>query len=326
MARDIDDRSPGSASQGVPVMSAPAHNPVLCSTSVSLLQPAKGMVILDGTFGRGGHARRLLDAGAEVLGLDLDHDAVAVCEEMSRARPGLSCRALSFRKLDEALTAVDRSTVDGILLDLGVSSPQIDRPDKGFTYRESGPLDLRFDQQSGETAAELLARLEHEELADLLWKYGEERRSRRIARAIVKAGQDEPVVTTKQLYDVVARVSGRGPRLNATLSRVFQALRIVVNDELGALEEALARVPDCLSPGGRCVVISYHSLEDRIVKRWLAKANRECICPPEIPVCSCNHERTMKILTRRAIRPDEAETAENPRARSARLRAGEKVQ
>ncbi len=306
-------------------MKTPKHIPVLCDTAVTLLAPEPGKVYVDGTFGRGGHAKRLLDAGAEVLGLDLDHDAVAVCEEMSRARPALRCRALSFRKLGEALASQGWTSVDGILLDLGVSSPQIDIPAKGFTYREGGPLDLRFDQQAGETAAELVARLEADELADLLWRYGEERRSRRIARAIVQAGRDEPVDTTSRLQAAVARVSGRGPRLNATLSRVFQALRIAVNDELGALEEALAAAVDCLSPGGRCVVISYHSLEDRIVKRWLRKANQDCICPPELPVCACTHRRTMKVLTRRAMRPSESETAKNPRARSARLRAGERV-
>ncbi len=306
-------------------MSAPAHVPVLRDTSITYLAPAPGKRFVDGTFGRGGHASALLDAGAEVLGLDLDPDAIAVCRELADRRPGLRCRALSFRRLGEALAREGWPAADGVLLDLGVSSPQIDRPEKGFAHRADGPLDLRFDPTSGETAAELVARLEPEALADLLWSYGEERRSRRIARAVAAAALEAPVDTTTRLRDAVAAAVGRGPKLNATLSRVFQALRIAVNDELGALEEVLAALPACLAPGGRCVVIAYHSLEDRLVKRWLAKAARDCLCPPELPTCVCDHSRSMKVLTRRAVRPDEDETAANPRARSARLRAGERV-
>ena len=306
-------------------MSAPAHVPVLCNTAVDLLRPAPGKRYVDGTFGLGGHSRRLLAAGAEVLGLDLDHDAVDVCNALARGEERLHCQALSFRHLGEALTRQGWPSVDGILLDLGVSSPQIDAPGKGFTYREDGPLDLRFDQETGETAAELLARLEAGPLADIIWKYGEEKRSRRIARALVAAKGISPVTTTGRLRDVVAGAVGSGPRLNATLSRVFQALRIAVNDELGALSEVLDAAPACLAPGGRLVVISYHSLEDRMVKRWLAEASRDCLCPPEIPVCRCGHVRTMSLPFRRAVRPDEHEIGTNPRARSARLRVGERV-
>ncbi len=306
-------------------MSAPAHAPVLCDTAVSLLRPAPGTRIVDGTFGRGGHARRLLDAGAEVLGLDLDADAEAACRAMAAERPALRCRSLSFRKLGEALAREGWPGVDGILLDLGVSSPQIDEPDTGFSYRADGPLDLRFDRRAGETAADLVARLDADALADLLWRYGEERRSRRIARAIVEAGAQAPVATTSRLREAVAGTVGAGPKLNATLSRVFQALRIAVNDELEALRDALDAVPGCLLPGGRLVVIAYHSLEDRIVKRWLHDAARDCVCPPELPACRCDHRQTMNLLIRRATRPEEREIAENPRARSARLRAGERV-
>ncbi|MBU1074033.1 16S rRNA (cytosine(1402)-N(4))-methyltransferase, partial [bacterium] len=187
-------------------MSAPAHVPVLCDTSVSLLRPAPGRRFVDGTFGLGGHARRLLDAGAEVLGLDLDPDAVAACRALAVEKPSLRCRAISFRKMGEALAREGWPAVDGILLDLGVSSPQLDVPGKGFTYREDGPLDLRFDRQTGDSAAVLVARLDATALADLLWRYGEERRSRRIARAIVEAGEREPIATTARLRDVVAGV------------------------------------------------------------------------------------------------------------------------
>jgi len=292
---------------------------------VSLLRPAPGTRIVDGTFGRGGHARRLLDAGAEVLGLDLDAEAEAACRALASEQPALRCQSVSFRHLGEALAREGWPGVDGILLDLGVSSPQLDQPDTGFSYRADGPLDLRFDRRDGESAADLVARLDAEALADVFWRYGEERRSRRIARAVVEAGRQKPVATTARLREAVAGAVGAGPKLNATLSRVFQALRIAVNDELAALRDALEAVPGCLLPGGRLVVIAYHSLEDRIVKRWLQDAARDCVCPPASPACACDHRQTMTRLTRRATRPGEREIAENPRARSARLRAGERV-
>jgi len=306
-------------------MTAAPHVPVLRQKSIDLLRPESGKRIVDGTFGFGGHSRMMLAAGAEVLGLDLDEDAIAAGTALAAAEPNFRCLRISFREMRQVLAESGWGRADGILLDLGVSSLQIDDPGKGFTYREDGPLDLRFDTRSGGSAADLIARLEAEGLADILHELGEERAARRIARSVVRAREERPLETTQALRDAVAAAVGGGPKLNATLSRVFQALRIAVNDELGALRDVLAAVPDCLSPGGRIVVISYHSLEDRTVKQWLARESRDCLCPPEIPVCRCGHRRTMQMLTRRPMAAEPAEISENPRARSARLRAGERI-
>jgi 16S rRNA (cytosine1402-N4)-methyltransferase len=232
---------------------------------------------------------------------------------------------MSFRHLDTALSDLAWPSVDGVLLDLGVSSRQLDAPGKGFTYRDDAPLDLRFDPGSGEPARDLVARLPARELAAILWEYGEERASRRLADAIVRARARQSLDSTGQLRAVIEASLPPGIPPQATLSRCFQALRIAVNDELGALAEALERIPDRLAPGGRVVVIAYHSLEDRLVKRWLDRERRDCICPPELPACRCGHRRRLLVLTRKAVVPAPAEVRTNPRARSARLRAGEKL-
>lgn len=301
------------------------HVPVLREESLGLLRPGPGMRIIDGTFGFGGHSRAMLEAGAEVLGLDLDGVAQKACTELAAEHQGLTCRRISFRHADVALAETGWGQADGVLLDLGVSSYQLDDPDKGFSYRGDGPLDLRFDQDSGRTAAQLIAGLDETELADLLWTWGEERASRRIARAIVRAGQEEAVATTGRLREVVEGVLPKGIKTTPTLSRVFQALRIAVNEELDALGEVLAKLPGLLRPGGRFVVISYHSLEDRMVKRFIDREKRDCLCPPEIPTCVCGHEKSLKALTRKAVKASPEEERINVRARSARLRAAEIV-
>jgi len=301
------------------------HVPVLRKESLGLLRPGPGMRIIDGTFGFGGHSRAMLEAGAEVLGLDLDGVAQTACAELADRQAGLTCRRISFRHADRALEDIGWGQADGMLLDLGVSSYQLDDPGKGFSYRGNGPLDLRFDQDSGRTAAQLVASLDETELADLLWRWGEERGSRRIARAIVRAGQEEPVATTGRLREVIEGVLPRGIKSAPTLSRVFQALRIAVNEELDALGEVLAKLPGLLRPGGRFVVISYHSLEDRMVKRFIDREKRDCLCPPEVPACICGHVRSLTPLTRRAVKASAEEEKINARARSARLRAAEIV-
>ncbi len=306
-------------------MSAGRHIPVLLAETLHWLRPAPGRRYLDGTYGRGGHAAALLEAGAEVLALDLDPRAVDACREEAAGQPLLRCRQGSFREMAGAVAAAGWDRLDGILLDLGVSSPQLDDPAYGFSYRAEAPLDLRFDPQRGRPASALIRELSERELADLIRRYGEERRARAIARAIAARRRESPVETTSQLAAAVAAVVGRREERNAALSRVFQALRIAVNEELAALSEALAAVPGLLAPGGRIVVIAYHSLEDRIVKRWLAQEGRDCLCPPAVPVCRCGHRRTMRVLTRRPVRPGQEELAVNPRARSARLRAGERL-
>ena len=306
-------------------MTGAPHVPVLLQETLDLLQPGPGRRCVDGTFGFGGHSTALLDAGAEVLGLDLDAVAFAACGTLAAARPGLRCRRDSFRNLDRALIACGWPGADAVLLDLGVSSLQLDDPDKGFSYRADGPLDLRFDQEQGETAAELLASLDERRLADLLWSLGEERGSRRIARALVAARAEAPLATTGRVREIVERVLPRGAKPQPVLSRVFQALRIAVNDELGALEEALLKLPNLLLPGGRFVIISYHSLEDRLVKRFIDRERRDCICPADIPVCGCGHRATLKSLTKGALTAGEDEAVRNPRARSARLRAAQRI-
>lgn len=297
------------------------HIPVLVAETIAHLQPGPGKRIVDGTYGFGGHAAVCLDEGAEVLGLDLDREAVATCQQAMARRPRLYCRHGSFRQLDQALADQGWPAADGLFLDLGVSSRQLDDPDKGFTYRQDAVLDLRFDQEAGEPAWALLARLGEAELADLLWRYGEERGARRLARAIVMARSRQPLRTTGQLQAIISSALPSGARRPAVLSRCFQALRIAVNEELEALAETLALVPECLVPGGRLVVIAYHSLEDRIVKRWLDRESRDCLCPPTAPECCCGHSRQLRVMTRKAVRPSDREVAGNPRARSARLRA-----
>jgi 16S rRNA (cytosine1402-N4)-methyltransferase len=217
---------------------------------------------------------------------------------------------------------------DGVLLDLGVSSLQLDRAERGFSFRDDGPLDMRFDQsgQTGQTgratAADLVNDLDEHDLADVIWKFGEEPASRRIARSIVRS---RPLASTAQLARVVEAAVGRAPGRVSPATRTFQALRIAVNDELGVLSAALAALVGLLRVGGRLAVISFHSLEDRIVKQFLQRESRDCICPPRLPECRCSHQRTLTLVTRGAVTPGAAELRRNPRSRSARLRGAARV-
>ncbi|MHB8078233.1 MAG: 16S rRNA (cytosine(1402)-N(4))-methyltransferase RsmH [Candidatus Krumholzibacteriia bacterium] len=304
---------------------AAAHAPVLREAVLDFLRPAPGRRFVDGTYGCGGHAAGLLAAGAEVLALDLDGAAIGICRAEAAGQPRLRCARTSFRDLGAALADAGWPACDGLLLDLGVSSPQLDDPARGFTYRAEAELDLRFDRDAGEPAWRLLARLSERELADLIWRFGEERRSRRIAAAVAAAAAREPVRSTSALRAAVEAAVPAGPGRTATLSRVFQALRIAVNGELEALALALAQVPDVLAADGVVVIIAYHSLEDRLVKQWLVREGRDCVCPPDAPACRCGHRRTMKSLTGRPLGPGPEELALNPRARSARLRAARRL-
>ena len=297
------------------------HIPVLKEESLSYLQPGPGKKIIDGTFGFGGHSKAMLDAGAEVLGLDLDGVAFNACQEIAAQQAGLKCCRISFRHMDEALKMQNWDQVDGVLLDLGVSSLQLDDPDKGFSYRADGPLDLRFNQDKGQTAAELVATMDETDLANLIYQYGEERGSRRIARVLVAARQEEPIETTVRLKNLIEGLLPRGVKSAPVLSRVFQALRIAVNQELEALPEALEKLVQVIRPGGSFVVISYHSLEDRLVKKFIDREKRDCLCPPELPICRCEHKALLKPLTRKVVKASPTEERENPRSRSARLRA-----
>lgn len=308
------------------------HRPVLLEQAVSGLLPRAGGRYLDGTFGGGGHTRALLEASApdgRALALDADPEAIARAGAL-RQEPGVGDRLIPVHANFADLASVARergmAPLDGILLDLGVSSFQLDRPERGFAFRHEGPLDMRFDTASGSPAGELVGAAPERELAELIWRYGEEPGSRRIARAIVQERERAPIETTTRLAEIVARaVGGRRGRDTHPATRTFQALRIATNRELAALEAALAGAVDVLAPGGRLAVIAFHSLEDRIVKRFIERESATCVCPPEAPVCVCGHRPRLRKVTRRAVRADAAEMAANPRARSAVLRIAERL-
>ncbi|HIP88238.1 MAG TPA: 16S rRNA (cytosine(1402)-N(4))-methyltransferase RsmH [Anaerolineales bacterium] len=301
------------------------HIPVLLQATLSFLQVRPGGTYIDATVGGGGHAEAVLSACApdgRLLGLDLDPNALAVAgQRLAPFGERATLRRGSFAQL--AALAADFAPADGILFDLGLSSLQLADPSRGFSFSHPGPLDMRFDPDAGgPTAADLVNGLSVEELTQILYRYGEERQAKRIAEAIAAA---RPLETTEQLAEVVAAAVGRRRGRIHPATRTFQALRIAVNDELSVLQVALPQAVDLLKPGGRLVVISFHSLEDRIVKRFLRQESKDCICPPEVPVCICEHRARLRVLTRKPVRPGPEEVARNPRARSARLRAAERL-
>jgi 16S rRNA (cytosine1402-N4)-methyltransferase len=305
------------------------HVSVLREAALRFLAPERGGVFVDATLGLGGHSEALLEASpqAEVVGFDRDPAAIVLASERL-ARFGGRFRAVhaNFSELARVAGELKLPPLAGVVADLGVSSLQFDTPERGFSFRHDAPLDMRM-SDSGETAAELLARLPEAEIARVIFEYGEERHSRRIARRLVaRREQGRSVTTTGELAEVVAGVvkpSRRDAIHPAT--RTFQALRIAVNRELEALEKLVPAAIEHLAAGGVFVAISFHSLEDRIVKRALRRAAGQCECPPRQPVCTCGARRVAEILTRRPVTPDEAESAANPRARSAKLRAGRKL-
>jgi len=310
-----------------------AHRPVLLEKSLSLLELGPGSVIVDGTLGGGGHAAGILENTAPngiLIGLDRDPHALAAAE--SRLAPHASRLRLvrsSFRDLSRVLADLGLAPVDGVLLDLGVSSPQLDDSERGFRFSadsaETTALDMRMDPDAETTAADLLRWSSTEELAGWFRDYADLPGARRLARAIVAARQKEPLCTVRDLRAVIAAAGvGRG-RKHDPATLVFQALRIAVNDEIAALGEGLDAAIDALKPGGRIVVIAYHSAEDRVVKNCFRDARRGCTCPPRTPVCICGDRVRLKILTKRPLHPDPDEVRQNPRARSARLRAAERV-
>jgi len=298
---------------------------------LELLAPHPGGIYLDGTVGGGGHARLILEASSpdgRLVGLDRDPDALAAAAAalVSFGDRVSLCRS-SFANLEEALATIGVSRVDGVLLDLGVSSHQLDTPERGFSFREEGPLDMRMDPAQQTNAADLLAQADVATLQRIFRDYGEERWAGRIAREIVRTRSAEPLLSTRQLAELVCRVvpGGFQPQRLHPATRVFQALRIAVNGELDALSAGLAAALRCLRPGGRLVVISFHSLEDRLVKQGFRAAASPCTCPPRLPVCICNRRPEVSILTARGVRPSAAEIIANPRARSAVLRAVERL-
>lgn len=307
------------------------HRPVLLREAIDFLAADRGGLFIDCTLGLGGHSEAILEAAetARVIGIDRDREAIAFAVERL-ARFGSRFRAVhaNFRELTAVLENVGSASANGILVDLGASSLQLDSESRGFSFRFDAPLDMRMNAGSDEeTAAELLAQLPQEEIARLIFEYGEERRSRRIAKFIVASRErGEAINTTGDLAEIVIRAIGRRPgdRIHPA-TRTFQALRIAVNRELEGLGQFAETAIDLLQPEGRFVAISFHSLEDRIIKQTLRRLSGRCECPPRMPQCSCGARRTVEILTRRPVVPVEIEIAENPRARSAKLRACRKL-
>lgn len=310
----------------------PAHQPVLLAEVLDALKVAShadshaASVYIDGTVGAGGHAAAILSAAPEsrLLGFDLDPRSLEVARASLAPFAGRATLIhASHTAMGEIAPAAGFAPADGILLDLGISSMHIDEAERGFAFRVDGPLDMRFDPTGdAPTAADLINTLDADALADLLYQFGEERDSRRIARAILAA---RPLHSTRQLADVIEKAH-RGPREKIhPATRTFQALRIAVNDELGAIQRTLPQATRLLRPGGRLAVISFHSLEDRLVKHFFRDESTDCVCPPHQPVCTCGHRASVQTITRKPITASEGETSHNPRARSAKLRVVEKL-
>ncbi|MFC1629529.1 16S rRNA (cytosine(1402)-N(4))-methyltransferase RsmH [Gemmatimonadota bacterium] len=303
------------------------HSPVLAETAIEWLVTRADGRYLDGTVGGGGHLAVLLDVleeGAEVLAIDRDPEALKETSSRIGDEKRVVLRQGPFADLARFTEEVGMLPLDGILLDLGVSSFQLDEPERGFTYRADAPLDMRMDPDLAMTAAELIAEESEEELGRILREYGEVRAARSLARRIVKTRIGTPLERSGDLRRVVE--AGTPPKYHMkVLSQVFQALRIAVNDELGQLKQALAGSLDVLRPGGRLVVIAYHSLEDRIVKEFFRMQAGACTCPPGLPVCACGAEKLVEVMTRKAVQVSQDEISRNPRARSARLRVAERL-
>jgi len=306
------------------------HVPVLADEVLTALAPRPGQTIVDCTFGAGGHSRLLaarLRGDGKLIAIDRDPTVAPYFERLRRSTP-VKVRLLhgEFSQVLEQLAA-NGVRADAILLDLGVSSMQLDRPERGFSYAADAALDMRMDPSAELTASDVVNGTPERELADIFRRFGEERYARQIARAIVRRRAKQPFDRTGDLVEVVKEAIPAPARFGEghPAKRVFQALRIEVNDELGSLERALPAALETLRPGGRLAVISFHSLEDRIVKRFLRDEERGCTCPPEFPVCACGASPTLRATPRRAIRPSAAEVARNPRSQSARLRAAVKL-
>lgn len=307
---------------------AGGHVPVLAREVIDALQPRDGGRYVDGTFGAGGYTAAMLDrADCQVIAIDRDPDAIAAGQAMAaRYAPRLRLIEGRFGDMAELLSAEGVDDVDGVALDLGVSSMQFDQAERGFSFRNSGPLDMRM-EKNGSSAADLVNQADEVELADIFWRYGEERRSRRVARAIVEARKAKRIETTGELAEIVRRAVGPSAKDESDpATRAFQALRIAVNDELGELERGLAAADSVLAPGGRLAVVSFHSLEDRAVKEYVRqRAGRTPSPSRHAPPRAVERETTLRDLTRKPVLPSASEVATNPRARSARLRVAEKL-
>jgi 16S rRNA (cytosine1402-N4)-methyltransferase len=306
------------------------HATVLLHETIDLLTPRPGGLYVDGTLGGGGHAAEILKRSSPdgiLIGLDQDPEAVERCRVgLASFGDRVIIRQANFRELPSVLQELGYNTVDGVVLDLGISWFHLKSPSRGFSFQLDGPLDMRMDPSRGLTAADLVNGLSRDELAKIIREYGEERRAGAIARAIEKARARRSITSTVQLAEIVSSVfPPYPPRRIHPATLTFQALRIAVNDELEALREGVERIIGLLKPGGRFTVITFHSLEDRVVKQAFVASAKGCICPPKLPVCACNRQPTLSVLTRRPVTAGPSELALNPAARSAKLRAAEKL-
>jgi 16S rRNA (cytosine1402-N4)-methyltransferase len=305
------------------------HTPVLLKEVVTRLHPCRGGLYVDCTVGGGGHAREILRAcgpEGQLIGLDWDEEAITASrEELGEFGARVQLVRANYVELERVLMSLGVIAVDGVVFDLGVSSRQFDEPGRGFSFQREGPLDMRMSRQLGAAARDVLRTASLEELAKIFRVYGEERRARAIARQIVSEREETPLETTTQLARLCERVLGpkRGGIHPAT--RVFQALRIAVNNELENLKRGLEVATRFLKSGGHIAVISFHSLEDRIVKQFFVDQSSGCICPTDLPACACGRKEVLRIVTRKPVTPGEAEIRANPRARSAKLRVAEKL-
>jgi len=306
-----------------------AHTSVLSREVAEWLRPAPGKRYLDGTLGGGGHAEEILirsSPDGQVLGLDRDGEAIiAASQRLQRFGARFVARQASFANAKNILTEIGWGDVDGVVLDLGISSHQIDTPERGFSFRAEAPLDMRMDRRQALNAQEILNALPAEELERIFRDYGEERNARRIARAIVDQRRRAPIQMTGELVSIVEAVKRSGRRDHHPATQVFQALRIAVNQELQHLEKFMETGFEALLPKGRMAVIAFHSLEDRIVKRAFRKWSRSCLCPSRVLRCQCGWSQKARLLTKKPIVPSARELSDNPRARSAKLRVAERV-
>lgn len=307
------------------------HLPVLREEVLEYLRPVPGGIYVDATVGGGGHAEAVLLTGGpscRVIGIDRDPEALEAAAARLTPFGDRACLIRGrFSELAELLERRAPGPVDGVLADLGVSSPQLGRAERGFSFLQDGPLDMRMDPDWPLTASELVNTATTHELTRIFREYGEERYAANIAKAIDRVRRAGPIETTRALASLIEGTvpRARGPQRIHPATRVFQALRIAVNDELGELEKGLVSAFSSLKVGGRLVLISFHSLEDRIVKRFLKQGSMTCVCPPGLPICRCGKVKSIEILTRRPIEATEAEVRSNPRSRSAKLRAAEKI-
>ena len=319
------------ATPGAPAPEARGHRPVLLHQLIESLQPQPGQIAVDATLGGGGVTEALLasvEPGGRVIAVDRDASAIAAARlRLAGHDASLDLVQGDFAELDRIVEALGATAVDAVAFDLGISSLQLDDAARGFSFSQDGPLDMRMDRSAGMTAADVVATMSEAELRGIIRDFGDERFAGRIAARIVAARKTRPLATTAQLRRLVEEAVPRRlwPKRIHPATRTFQALRIAVNRELDSLERGLQAAIRILRPGGRLGVISFHSLEDTLAKNALHVAAQDCICPPQQPHCTCAHRATLSLITRRAIKPDEAEILENPRARSARLRVAEKL-